>query len=56
MMHDFLLIVTAVSISSLVTIVCVGTLKIEMTKYIESVEATLEKTWEMILKVAGKNN
>ncbi len=56
MLHDFLLIVIAVTISFFFTIVCIGALKIEITKYIESIEATLEKTWEMILKVAGKNN
>lgn len=55
MLHDFLLVLVAVSVSSFFTIVCVGSLKLDLVKYIESIEATLQETWEMILKVARKN-
>lgn len=54
MLHDFLLIVIAVTTSFFFTIVCVGTLKIEIKKYIETTDATLRNTWDMILKVAWK--
>ncbi len=53
-MHDFFLIAISVFVSMLVTLVIVGCLKVDLVKYIESVETTFRDTWDMILKVASK--